>query len=168
MNNFKKFVFYLKNSDRNIVMTDKNCGQTKEELIETLTNVLNTDNISKFETDTDILLIRSKDIMGIQLTNVSYDVKNEETTDIEEEMRVVPEIDFEDITGDITNEIPDIEDDEFEEEFEEELEGTEDINEEVIPEEIENKEKEDSTEIIDLPEEGQTEEIVKSEDGEKN
>lgn len=77
-----KIVFYLKTSGKHIVLTDKDSGNTSQ-LSRKITEFIKSPNIGKFETDSDILIIKADQIASVHIlkdnnskTNITPVVKN--------------------------------------------------------------------------------------------
>lgn len=75
MNNKQQYIFYLKNGTK-IVLTDTNVNFEKNKDIKNiLSKALVNNKVSKFETDLDLLLLKSPELIGIQVTKL-FDKKN--------------------------------------------------------------------------------------------
>lgn len=79
-NNKQRYIFYLKENGK-IVLTDKKSNLTKEYLKE-LSKSINSNDICRFETSDDILILKSSNIVGIQICKNPYINNNEEKSTI--------------------------------------------------------------------------------------
>ena len=62
-----KYMFYLKNYSRPIVITDKNNKKTEKEIINKISGLMAQEEILSFETDNDVIIIRPNDIIAVHL-----------------------------------------------------------------------------------------------------
>lgn len=64
-----KFIFYLKGSDNKIIITDFDNEESLNDLSDRLYSILSTAKVFSFKTNKDTLIIRSSDILAIQVSD---------------------------------------------------------------------------------------------------
>ena len=62
----RKFIFYLKDCSRNLVITDESDSK-EEDIIETVSKTMDSGKTSLFRTNKDIVILRSSDIRGVHI-----------------------------------------------------------------------------------------------------
>ena len=129
----RKFVYYLEGLSRSIVITDKDNDMSIEEISRYASEMMSVDKISKFQTKTDVLLVRPTELKAIHITD-DYKDDLDSTIDDKNLQSFIPDIDLEDLEGteenvDVTSTLEtDVQEDEpIEENTEEEI---------TIPEEV--------------------------------
>jgi len=65
----RKLVFYQKNSNKPIVMTDRSASESIEDIKANLLEVMGSHIISSIQTDSDLFIFRPDDISGIMITD---------------------------------------------------------------------------------------------------
>jgi hypothetical protein len=104
----RRFVFYLKDNSRGIVITDKNPNKTVDELTKDIARQLSTSKFCVFKTETDCLIVNPFSISAIHIQGSdAYEfhkgnkskVKVEEPVEIQSKLDV-PDLDIEDVNDD--------------------------------------------------------------------
>jgi hypothetical protein len=130
----RKFIYYLKNFSRPIVITDQE-DTPLDQLKKDISDIMSGNNIATFETNDDVLIARPLDIAAVHIAKNSEDnMSNFENIDEyhkkETEINlqsIVPEIDLGDIDSDIDpteiseEEIQDISDNDLNQQEEDEI-----------------------------------------------
>jgi len=92
----RKFIYYLEGLSRSIVITDQNKDMSLEEISIRASESMTGDKLSKFETKTDVLLVRPNEIKAIHIVD-DYKDDVDNTIDDKNLQAFIPDINLDDI-----------------------------------------------------------------------
>jgi len=105
-----KFIFYLKDN-KNIVITSKTNNTSIKDYVDKIADIMVGTELTKFETETDVLMLKPLDLMGVHIV---LDTKSESSftpidysegiIDEPNLQAVIPDIDLSDVGVDVEKE----------------------------------------------------------------